>query len=200
MARRAITIAAAISIVLLAGTARAQGQTEPQMTPEQKAEMDAYVKAGTPGAPHQALAVTAGSYNLKVRSWHEPNGQATEDKGTATRSMILDGRVLAESVHSQMMGQPWSGHGMTGYDNVTGKYWSTWNDSMTTGLMLAEGTCDAKLTCTFTGSSTDPLTKKAHKLRMTTRWTSPTSEIFEMYGPDKSGKEFKMLEITYTRK
>ena len=27
------------------------------MTPEQKAEMEAYMKAGTPGSPHQGLAV-----------------------------------------------------------------------------------------------------------------------------------------------
>jgi len=32
------------------------------------------------------------------------------------------------------------------------------------------------------------------------RWTSPTTEIFEMYGPDKTGKEMKMMEITAKRK
>jgi hypothetical protein len=35
---------------------------------------------------------------------------------------------------------------------------------------------------------------------MTTRWTSPTTEVFEMYGPDKMGKEMKMMEITYTKR
>ena len=34
---------------------------------------------------------------------------------------------------------------------------------------------------------------------MTSKWTSPSVEVFEMYGPDKAGKEFKMMEITYTR-
>ena len=200
MARQVRTIVAAVSTVLLVGPAFAQEQKEPAMTPEQKAEMDAYVKAGTPGAPHKGLAATAGNYDLRVRSWHEPNGQPMQDKGTATRTMILDGRVLAESMSSSMMGQPYSGHGMMGYDNVTQKYWSTWNDSMSTALMVTEGTCDSKQACTFTGSWTDPLTKKVTKSRMTTHWTSPTTEVFEMYGPDKSGKEFKMMEITYTKK
>jgi len=63
-----------------------------------------------------------------------------EETGTATRSMTLDGRVLVEDVSSSMMGSPFTGHGMMGYDNVTGKYWSTWNDSMSTGLMVSEGT------------------------------------------------------------
>ena len=200
MARTVRTIVAAVSTVLFVSAALAQAQKEPEMTPEQKAEMEAYMKAGTPGAPHKALAATAGNYDLKIRSWQDANAPAMEDTGTATRSMILDGRVLAESVSSKMMGQPWSGHGMTGYDNTTQKYWSTWNDSMSTGLMVSEGTCDAKNACSFAGSWTDPITKKLVKSRMTTRWTNPTTEIFEMYGPDRSGKEMKMLEITYTKK
>jgi len=193
---------AAAAIALLAKLALAQtGNQQPQMTPEQKAEMEAYMKAGTPGAPHQALASSAGSYDLKIKSWREPGGPAMEDTGTATRAMALDGRVLVEEVNSSMMGTPFNGRGMTGYDNVTGKYWSTWNDTMSTGLMVSEGTCDAQAkTCAFTGGWNDPVKKARVKARMTTRWTSPTTEIFEMYGPGKDGKEMKMMEITYTKK
>jgi Protein of unknown function (DUF1579) len=196
------TSLAAVAVVALATLADAQqGQKKPDMTPAQKAEMDAYMKAGAPGAPHQALASTAGTYDLKIKSWHEPGGPAMEEPGTATRSMALDGRVLVEQVKSSMMGMPYTGHGMMGFDNVTGKYWSTWNDSMSTGIMVTEGTCDAQgKTCTFTGSWNDPIKKAPVKARMTTRWTSPTTEIFEMYGPGKDGKEFRMMEITYTKK
>ncbi len=73
--------------------------------------------------------------------------------------MMLDGRVMSEDFKGSMMGMPFTGHGMHGYDNVTGKHWSTWNDSMSTGLMVSEGTCDAKGACTFTGSWNDPITK-----------------------------------------
>jgi hypothetical protein len=38
------------------------------------------------------------------------------------------------------------------------------------------------------------------KARMTTAWTSPTTEMFVMYAPGKDGKEMKMMEITYTKK
>lgn len=190
------------AMALLATSALAQSGSEmPPMTPEQKAEMDAYIKAGTPGAPHQALAAMAGSYDLKIKSWHEPGGPAQEDTGTATRAMMLDGRVLVEKFSGSMMGMPFTGHGMTGYDNVSGKYWSTWNDSMSTGLAVSEGTCDAQgRECTFTGSWNDPIKNAPIKSRMTTRWTSPTTEIFEMYGPGRDGKEMKMMEITYVKK
>jgi hypothetical protein len=194
------TLLTAAAVVLLFAPALVHGAEEhPQMTPEQKTEMDAYMKAGTPGPQHQWLASTAGTYTLKIKSWHEPAGPATEDTGTATRKIMLDGRVLAEDLDSSMMGTPWTGHGMTGYDNVSGKYWSTWMDSMSTGVMLSEGACDAKKSCTFTGAWNDPIKKGPVKSRMTTHWTSPTTEVFEMYGPGKDGKEMKMVEITYTK-
>lgn len=170
------------------------------MTPEQQAQMEAYMKAGTPGPQHKAMAAEAGSYDMLIKSWHEPGGAPMEDRGTATRKMILDGRVLVEDVSSQMMGMPYTGHGMRGYDNVTGKYWGTWTDSMSTGMMVIEGTCDeAKKTCAFTGSTNDPITKKEMKARMNTRETGQ-GEVFEMYMPGPDGKEMKMMEITYTKK
>jgi hypothetical protein len=123
-----------------------------------------------------------------------------EDKGTATRKMILDGRVLVEEVTSSMMGMPFTGHGMVGHDNVTGKRWGVWTDSMSTGAMFSEGACDAQQVCTFTGSWNDPVKKAPVTVRMTSRWTSPTTEVFEMHGPGKDGKEMKMMEITYTKR
>ena len=200
--RLARTSLAAIVAVLLATQAGAQQtQKAPEMTPEQKAEMDAYMKAGTPGAPHQALASTVGTYDLKIKHWHQPNAPAMEETGTATRAMALDGRVLVEQFKSSMMGMPYTGHGMTGFDNVTGKYWSTWSDSMSTGLMVSEGSCDDQgKTCTFMGTWNDAIKKAPVKARMTIRRTSPTTEVFELYGPGKDDKEFKMMEITYTKK
>ncbi len=172
----------------------------PPLTPAQQAEMDAWVKAGTPGAAHAELAKTVGTYDLSIRHWQAPGTEASVEKGTATRAMVLDGRVLVEDMSSTMMGQPFRGHGMHGYDNVTGKHWSTWNDNMSTGLMTSEGQCDANGACTFNGSWVDPVKKTPVTSRMTTRRTSAGSEVFEMFGPAADGTEFKMMEITYTKK
>lgn len=207
MKRRAFSCTAAVVVLVLAAPLVVRGSVGeepkpamPEMTDEQKAEMAAYMAAGTPGAPHQKLAAMAGDYDLLIKSWHEPGGPAMESTGTATRSMALDGRVMVEEVKSSMMGMPFTGHGMSGYDNVTGKYWATWNDSMSTGVMVSEGTCDESGACTFTGSWNDPIKKAPVQARMTSRWTSPTVEVFEMHGPGKDGKEMKMMEITYTKK
>ena len=198
-----MTLAAIAAVALFAAAAvhaqDASKSAPPQMTPEQQAEMEAYMKAGTPGEQHKRLAAMAGKYSVKMKTWHEPGGPATEESGTATRSMALDGRVLVEQFSGTMMGSPFNGHAMTGYDNVVGKYWSTWNDSMSTGIMMSTGTCDAKDTCTFTGTWNDAIKKAPVKTRMTSRWTDASTEVFEMYGPDKQGREMKMMEITYKR-
>jgi len=172
----------------------------PKMSPEEAAMMEAYQKAGTPGAQHAAMAKMEGTYDLKIRSWNKPDAPPMEETGTATRKLMLEGRVMAEDMQSKMMGQPFTGHGMQGYDNVSGKWWSTWNDSMSTGLMVSEGSCDDAGACTFTGSWNDPVTKGKVNARMTTKWTSPNVEVFEMYTPGPDGKEMKMMEITYTKR
>lgn len=194
------TILTAASVLAFASPLSAQDKGKaPEMSAEDRADMEAYQKAGTPGPQHQALAATAGKYGMKVKSWAKAGTPPMEDTGTATRTMALDGRVLVEEVSATMMGAPMTGHGMTGYDNVTGKYWATWTDSNSTGIMVAHGTCDAKHSCTFTGTWSDAVAKGPKKARMTSKWTTPTTEVWEMRGPGKDGKEFKMMEITYTK-
>ena len=172
----------------------------PKLTPEQQAEMEIYARAGAPGEQHRGLAAAAGKYDVRIRNWYEPGAPPAEERGAATRVMALDGRVLMEEFEGTMMGGPFNGHGMTGYDNVTGQYWSTWNDSMSTGLMVSTGTCNGDRVCTFEGTWNDPIRKGPTRMRMTTRWTGPDTEVFEMYGPDKQDREVRMMEMTYTRR
>ena len=52
--------AVAIALIVTPTLARADNQP-PQLSPEQKAEMEAYAKAGTPGAPTAAPAGESGA-------------------------------------------------------------------------------------------------------------------------------------------
>ena len=194
-----LAFAAALPALALAADDK-KPAAPPEMSAEQKAMMDAYVAAGKPGAPHAAMAKQVGDYDLTVTSWDAPGAPPTVDKGTASRKMVLDGRVMVEMMSGTNHGQPFSGHGMRGYDNVSGKYWGTWNDSMSTGVMVSEGTCDDKGDCTFTGSWNDPISKKPVTARMTSHWSDAGTEQFEMFAPGPDGKEMKMMQITYKKK
>ena len=172
----------------------------PAVSPEQQAMMSAYEAAAAPGPEHAALARMAGSYDLAIKSWNTPDGGPSLESGTATRRLILGGRVMVEEMEATMMGQPFTGIGMHGFDNVSGKHWSTWADNLSTGLMVSEGSCDDAGACAFTGSWNDPVSKQPVSARMTSRPVSDTVEVFEMFGPGPDGKEIRMMEITYTKR
>jgi hypothetical protein len=172
-------------------------------SPEEQKMMDAMMKAGTPGKPHQELAKQAGSWDLAVKIWMKPGAPPQESKGTAERTMILGGRVLSEKVNGEPTGGmgPFEGFGLSGFDNVSGKYWGTWTDNMGTGVMMSTGTCSEKTsTCTFKGSYMDPITKKPKHTRMVEHWDGADKSVVEFYETGKGGKEAKTTEITYTRK
>lgn len=189
--------------VALAGVARAAEPTAQPAGPsaeDQQAMMAAYMAAGTPGKQHEWLASQAGTYETTSQMWMAPGAPPMESKGTVERKVMLGKRVLTESFKGDMMGQPFEGHGMTGYDNVSGKYWTSWIDSMSTGIMGGTGDCDDKGACTFQVTMNDAMTKTAKPLRLASRWISPTEEIFEMFETGPDGKEMKTMEITYRKK
>jgi len=197
----AICIALVFAIPALVHAADAKPAAKPpEMSAEQKAMMEAYMKAGTPGTQHAAMAKRAGDYELTITSWDAPGAPPVTDTGKASRKMVLDGRVMVEMMEGTNHGQPFSGHGMQGYDNVSGRYWGTWNDSMSTGVMVSDGECDDKDACSFTGSWNDPISKQKTTAHMKSRWTDANTEVFEMNAPGPDGKEFKMMEITYKKK
>jgi hypothetical protein len=154
-----------------------------------------------PGPEHKLLASLAGTYEAKVKIFLDPSQPANESTGTMQRKMIMGGRFLEELYNGEIMGQRFYGMGLMGYDAMKKKYTSVWIDSMTTSMMQSLGTYDAA-TKTFTniGEDIDPSTGKTMKARDVFRVISPTEQVMDMYRDKGEGKEFKMLEIRYTRK
>lgn len=172
----------------------------PEMTPEQAAEMAAWQKAGTPGPEHEKLASMAGEWDIEVKMWMEPGAEPIVLPSTAHREMILGGRVLVEDVEGEFMGAPFAGHAMSGYDNVTGKWWGTWVDNQMTGVMVSEGSWDEEgKVGTFQMSHVDPMTGETHETKGITRLLSADHEVHEMW-EERDGESFKSMELTYRRK
>jgi len=169
-------------------------------TMDQQAMMELWQKLAQPGEPHKLFASIAGSYTTHTKEWMEPGKPATESTGTAEMKMLLDGRFLYQEYHSQMMGQPFSGIGIDGYDNLTKKYVTAWIDSMGTGIFFMEGTASADgKTITLKGSHPEPGGGKMMH-RAVWKIVDNNNQTFDMYGTHGHGKEMKLLQITYTRK
>ena len=203
---RAKTIVALFAVAMLvvgAGRAGAADEKKPaqKMTPEQQAAMDAYMKAATPGPSHKLLEPTVGTFDAAVTTWETPGAPGQVSKGVAENIWILGGRWVRETYRGEFDGMPFEGIGYSGYDNLKQKYVSSWIDSMSTMMMITMGTVDATgkvFTCT--GTLDDAVTGKAMAVREVVRVVDQNKHIMETYGPDRSGKEFKMMEIVYTRK
>jgi Protein of unknown function (DUF1579) len=197
-----IWFATALLVISTATIALAQEMKhEMSMPPEQKAAMDAMMKAMTPGDAHKLLNTMAGSWNVKVTMWMAPGAEPTVSSGTAEIKWILGNRDLEERFHGEFMGMPFIGIGYTGYDNVKKEYWGTWMDNMSTGVMKMTGTtADQGKSWKFTGTNADPVTGKDQVSEERVTIADADHHTMEMYGPGTDGKMFKMMEIAYSRK
>jgi hypothetical protein len=172
----------------------------PQMSAAEQEMMQKYMKAATPGPEHQKLAKLAGKWKMQLTSWFAPGAPPQKSEGSAEFKTVLGGRYLQQEVKSEMGGQPFEGMGTMGFDNVTKERFATWTDSMSTGLMVMRGKCaaDAKK-CTTKGTMSDAVAGKPVPFSETTTMTDDDHFTFELRGPGPDGKQFKMLEIVYTR-
>ncbi len=187
--------------VAMAAPARAQGEGEKPMTPEQKAQMEAWMKAMTPGKQHAEMATKTGVWEGTASMWDAPGAAPQVSQAHSERKMGLGGRVLIDHWTSTMMGMPFEGMGMNGYDNASGKHWSTWTDNFSTGVMTSTGNCDAdpKRGCSYNSTYVDPMTGKEKKNRIVVSWPAADQERMEMFDTAKDGKEFRTMEIVLKR-
>ena len=124
-----------------------------------------------------------------------------ESAGTSENQMILGGRFLEQRYSGTMMGQPFSGIGVTGYDNYKKRVVATWIDSASTSIMEMEGTADKTgkvITCT--GTMNDVVAKKPMKVKSRVTIVDADHHKYESWHTGPDGKWSQDLDIAYTRK
>ncbi|MEO8215931.1 MAG: DUF1579 domain-containing protein [Acidobacteriota bacterium] len=190
-------------VVLVAAGAIADdkksAKTPPQM--DEKAMMEAWMKAATPGEAHKKLEPFVGSWNVQVKNWMAPGAPADETSGTSENEWALGGRYVQEHFNGTFMQQPYEGIGFVGYDNIKKTYVSTWMDNMSTAMMMTTGSAgeNGKM-MNFKGTMDDPMSGKAMKFEEKLTVTDNDHHMMEMWSPAPDGKMYKSMEITYSRK
>ncbi|MBC8094756.1 MAG: DUF1579 domain-containing protein [Akkermansiaceae bacterium] len=182
----------------------AANQTKPTSQPA-GADMAEMMKkaeaAGKPGAPHTGLQSMVGEWKAEARFWMAPDAPPVASTGTSKVRAIHGGRFVQEEFTGTFMGKPFTGTGITGYDNTKQKFVSIWLDDMSTGMLMTEGTADASgKVFTFEGKMDCAMTGEKNKaVRCILRVESPEKHIFEMHDPSL-GEKSRTGEIVYTRK
>jgi hypothetical protein len=194
-------ILAATVLVAVTATLAFADDPKPKSAAQQQAEMDAMMKAATPGDAHKKLTPMAGSWTADVKMWMAPGAPPAAGGGTAENTWALDGRWLEQRFTGNFMGMPFTGVGYTGYDNIKKKYVGTWMDTMTTSMMISDGKADADgKSITFSSTMDDPMTGKTSPVKEKVTVVDADHHTLEMWGAGPDGKMFKMMEIAYTRK
>jgi hypothetical protein len=160
-------------------------------------------EAGTPGAAHKVLADMAGTWTYKSKHWMAPDAKPEEGTGTSTLKMMMGGRWLQHDTKTKMMGMDYEGSGLTGYNNITKKYETTWIDNMSTSLMKGEGSFDtASKTLKESGTYSCPITNGERTYRTEWKILDKNNMVYSMYGTgmDPKGPEYKTMELTFKRK
>jgi hypothetical protein len=194
-----LTAGVVVLSALLTGVAAADHHKEKGGKQEDpQAMMAAYEKAGAPAEEHKQVLKMVGKWNLAFKSWMDPKAPPMESTGTAEGKALLGDRFVQTTVTSTMMGKPFTGVGISGYDKGKKKFVGTWMDSMGTGIYQMEGTADAAGKLTMQMSGIDAVTGKPTRMRIVGRWEGD-DKLVEEFHEKKGGKEVKMMEITYTR-
>lgn len=191
----------AIAVALVSALAAPAGAQDKKKAADEKAAMEAWQKAMTPGDGQKKLEPLVGTFDAKARTWMDANHPPDDTVGTSVNTWALGDRYVQIKYEGVFLGETFNGIGYTGFDNISRKYQSAWMDSASTGMMLSVGTFDAAgKVLTMKATINDPVTGKTITEDEKITITDNDHHMIEMWGKGPDGKTFKMMEIQYTRK
>lgn len=156
-----------------------------------------------PTAEHERLAKDVGTWEATVKSWMRgPDSEPNVSQGVEVVKLMPGGLWIQSEFDGKFGDQVFHGCGQSGYDTKKGKYVGTWVDSLSTEIMIMEGTYDpASQTVTMFAKGTGP-SGKAYDSKMTSKNESDDIRVFTMLmkSDDTKGEYVKIMEITYKRR
>ena len=171
----------------------------PGMTEEEFAQC---MSTCQPAEMHEWLSADAGSWTGKCTTWMSPDAKPEQTECTLTVTPTMGGRFFQSQINAIWPGMgPYEGFCITGYDNVSGQFQSTWCDSCGTGMAIGTGELSSdKTTLTLNYTFNCPMKKGPVNMREVFTRTGPNTTTMELWFPAQdTGKEFKMMEVAYTR-
>jgi hypothetical protein len=169
-------------------------------TPDPLQMMSKMMEMGTPGPQHQKLKAMEGTFDAEVTMQMAPHAPPMTSKGKMVNQLIFGGRYLHGDFKGDFMGMPFSGSQLVGYDNMKKAYFNAWIDSMSTALVVSNGsansdgktiTCTAKIDCPADGS--------VKTMKSVITIIDNNTHTYEAYEVGADGKENKTMTIKYTR-
>ena len=171
------------------------------MSAEDMAHMQEYMKLMQPGEAHKQLRYYVGTWNTVTKVWMGgPDKEPTASTGTSTFKSVLDGNWVMEEHEGSMMGMPYKGVGMMGFDNYKKLYVGSWFSNMGTEMLQMAGARHPKTgVVTMYGTMDEPqLGVHGRTVKYVTVPKNDdhfTFTIIDLH----AGDDYKVIEIEYTR-
>jgi hypothetical protein len=180
------------AIVMLIAVSVMYGQDQAEM-------MRKWQESINPGPMHQMLAKMVGNWKTVMIMPNPMTGEEIKSEGSMTVEALLGGRYFKSTQSGNMMGMPFEGVGMDGYDNVAKEFVTIWMDNMGTGIMMMKGSFnETEKTFVYKGESLDPMSGKFVKYRSVTKALDDDHINFDMY-TSQGGEETKAFTMKYER-
>lgn len=200
---------AIVLLLMLAGPALSQEKSDkksddkaPTASAMPTAEqMQAMMKSMMPGEHHKALEPYAGTWNTETKMWMGgPGGMPMTSTGKSEIKWVLGGRFLMEEHKGTMMGQPYEGIGMYGYNNDRNLYTMSWFSNMGTYELNGVGSRPPGTnTTTYYGEMDEAmLGVYGRTVKYVSKLVNDDKVVFEIYDLH-AGDDYKVVELTYTR-
>jgi hypothetical protein len=178
----------------------AAGSTVPAQDQNTTAQQQAWTEYMTPGEGHNILADHAGEWKTITTFWMNPAAPPQKYEGNAKNEMIMGGRYLKSYFSGDMMGMPFEGMSLEGYDNAKKEYTSVWVDNFGTGTSISTGKYNEETkSITYTGTVYDPISGKDVMIKEIIKTIDKDHHLMEMYSI-VDGKEVKTMEVAFERK
>lgn len=161
----------------------------------------AYSQAATPGEEHEKLCEFVGDWSFEATTFLGPKPETSA--GTARFESILGGRYVVQTTRGKMLGQPFDGFALNGFDNVTREYFIFWADSWSTNVYEMRGLRPKQgEPLVLAGQARDALSPEGRPWRMVQSWIENDEfrlEIFDTLERDGKPTEVKAAELVYRR-
>jgi opacity protein-like surface antigen len=184
--------------IVLALLPLASAQDVKQQEEQQKA-MAAYMKAAAVTENHQFLAKYAGDWDVEVTYWTAPGAPPARSSATFKAASRLGGRYVMMDFNGVMMGQPFAGIWLVGFDNLEQKYNTLWIDNTSTSFFITQGTREGGV-ISESGSWPDPVSGRSLQVKARTTWISDDEFRYEQFMVLADGAEHKGMEFISKRR
>ena len=152
------------------------------------------------GEEQAGFKTFVGDWDVAQKVSMGPGQPPMETSGaSATGRLLWDGRFLEVDFQGDMMGTPYEGRWLVGFDRVDREYVHIWIDSLSTYMSISRGT-EKDGETTFKLNDPDFMTNKKVETDMVLKRLSDDSFTMSFIEMSAEGEPNTTLVMTYTRK